>query len=92
MSLKSQQEHDKIAQLLKNYFGITLETREVSFKGWNWGVADFQGAWSYEALGSATEEFKQVKTLRSLCRTRLLSSFRLTKWPTLTLLDAQKFL
>lgn len=37
------EEHDKIAQLLKNYFGITLETRDVSFKGWNWGVADFQG-------------------------------------------------
>ena len=41
--LNIKQEHDKIAQLLKNYFGITLETRDVSFKGWNWGVADFQG-------------------------------------------------
>ncbi|KAJ3546917.1 hypothetical protein NMY22_g1851 [Coprinellus aureogranulatus] len=37
------EEHDKIAQLLKNHFGITLETQEVSFKGWNWGVADFRG-------------------------------------------------
>jgi structure-specific recognition protein 1 len=39
------QEHDKIAQLLKNHFGITLETQEAAFKGWNWGVADFRGAW-----------------------------------------------
>ncbi|KAJ2921601.1 hypothetical protein H1R20_g15492, partial [Candolleomyces eurysporus] len=37
------EEHDKLAQLLKNHFGITLETQEVSFRGWNWGVADFRG-------------------------------------------------
>ncbi|KAF6754868.1 chromatin binding protein [Ephemerocybe angulata] len=37
------EEHDKIASLLKNHFAITLETQEVSFKGWNWGVADFRG-------------------------------------------------
>ncbi|TEB20664.1 SSrecog-domain-containing protein [Coprinellus micaceus] len=37
------EEHDKIAQLLKNHFGITLETQEAAFKGWNWGVADFRG-------------------------------------------------
>jgi structure-specific recognition protein 1 len=29
--------------LLKNHFGKTLETKDVSFKGWNWGVTDFQG-------------------------------------------------
>ncbi|KAF8965979.1 structure-specific recognition protein-domain-containing protein [Flammula alnicola] len=39
----TREDHDKLATLLKNYFGITLETREVSFKGWNWGVTDFQG-------------------------------------------------
>lgn len=37
------QDHDKVAQLLKQHFSITLETKEVSFKGWNWGVTDFQG-------------------------------------------------
>ena len=37
------QDHDKLSTLLKNYFGVTLETIEVSFKGWNWGVADFHG-------------------------------------------------
>lgn len=32
---------------MKNHFSVTLETVEVSFKGWNWGVTDFQGqAWS----------------------------------------------
>ncbi|KAL4250538.1 FACT complex subunit POB3 [Abortiporus biennis] len=39
----SREDHDKMAQLLKQHFSITLETKEVSFKGWNWGVTDFQG-------------------------------------------------
>lgn len=38
------QDHDKLSHLLKQHFSITLETKEVSFKGWNWGVTDFQGA------------------------------------------------
>ncbi|KAF9468632.1 structure-specific recognition protein-domain-containing protein [Collybia nuda] len=37
------EDHDKIAALLKTHFGKTLETKDVSFKGWNWGVTDFQG-------------------------------------------------
>ncbi|KAI0736325.1 SSrecog-domain-containing protein [Fomitopsis betulina] len=39
----TREDHDKVAQLLKQHFSITLETKEVSFKGWNWGVTDFQG-------------------------------------------------
>ncbi|KAL1950368.1 hypothetical protein VTO73DRAFT_5492 [Trametes versicolor] len=37
------EDHDKLSHLLKQHFSITLETKEVSFKGWNWGVTDFQG-------------------------------------------------
>ncbi|TBU31771.1 SSrecog-domain-containing protein [Dichomitus squalens] len=37
------EDHDRLAHLLKQHFSITLETKEVSFKGWNWGVTDFQG-------------------------------------------------
>ncbi|KAF9255639.1 SSrecog-domain-containing protein [Marasmius fiardii PR-910] len=37
------EDHDKIASLLKNHFSVTLETREIAYKGWNWGVTDFQG-------------------------------------------------
>ncbi|KAG5719278.1 FACT complex subunit POB3 [Termitomyces sp. T112] len=37
------EDHDKVASLLKNHFGKTLETKEVSLKGWNWGTTDFQG-------------------------------------------------
>ncbi|KAH9936566.1 structure-specific recognition protein-domain-containing protein [Fomitopsis serialis] len=37
------EDHEKLAQLLKQHFSVTLETKEVSFKGWNWGVTDFQG-------------------------------------------------
>ncbi|GLB38229.1 putative component of the FACT complex, a general chromatin factor that acts to reorganize nucleosomes [Lyophyllum shimeji] len=39
----AREDHDKLASLLKNHFGKTLETKEVSFKGWNWGTTDFQG-------------------------------------------------
>ncbi|KZT67257.1 SSrecog-domain-containing protein [Daedalea quercina L-15889] len=39
----SREDHDKLAQLIKQHFSVTLETKEVSFKGWNWGVTDFQG-------------------------------------------------
>ncbi|KAF8628646.1 hypothetical protein AX15_003778 [Amanita polypyramis BW_CC] len=37
------EDHEKLLTLLKNHFGVTLESREVSFRGWNWGVTDFQG-------------------------------------------------
>ncbi|RPD62657.1 SSrecog-domain-containing protein [Lentinus tigrinus ALCF2SS1-7] len=37
------EDHDRLSHLLKQHFSITLETKEVSFKGWNWGVTDFQG-------------------------------------------------
>ncbi|GBE83057.1 SSrecog-domain-containing protein [Sparassis latifolia] len=39
----SREDHDKLAQLLRQHFSITLETKEVSLKGWNWGMTDFQG-------------------------------------------------
>jgi structure-specific recognition protein 1 len=37
------QDHDKIAGLFKQHFGVALETKDVTFKGWNWGQTDFQG-------------------------------------------------
>ena len=37
------QDHDKLASLLKQHYGIILENKEISFKGWNWGTTDFQG-------------------------------------------------
>ncbi|KAJ4482278.1 SSrecog-domain-containing protein [Lentinula aciculospora] len=37
------EDHDRMASLLKNHFVVTLETRETSLKGWNWGLTDFQG-------------------------------------------------
>ncbi|KAI9443184.1 SSrecog-domain-containing protein [Lactarius indigo] len=36
-------DHDKLASLLKQHFAITLETEDISFRGWNWGVTDFRG-------------------------------------------------
>ncbi|ESK95227.1 fact complex subunit pob3 [Moniliophthora roreri MCA 2997] len=39
----TREDHDRVAKLLKDHFSVTLETRETSLKGWNWGVTDFQG-------------------------------------------------
>ncbi|KAJ3552977.1 hypothetical protein NM688_g3870 [Phlebia brevispora] len=39
----AREDHDKLAHLLKQHFSIVLESKEVSVKGWNWGVTDFQG-------------------------------------------------
>ncbi|KAI0304455.1 structure-specific recognition protein-domain-containing protein [Multifurca ochricompacta] len=36
-------DHDKLASLLKQHFSVTLETEDISFRGWNWGVTDFRG-------------------------------------------------
>ncbi|KAH9042164.1 SSrecog-domain-containing protein [Lactarius pseudohatsudake] len=36
-------DHDKLAGLLKQHFAVTLETEDISFRGWNWGVTDFRG-------------------------------------------------
>lgn len=44
----SRDDHDKLASLLKQHFSIVLETKEVSVKGWNWGMTDFQGAFVYD--------------------------------------------
>lgn len=39
----STQDHDRLTQLLKQHFSIVLESKEISVRGWNWGVTDFQG-------------------------------------------------
>ncbi|EJC97814.1 SSrecog-domain-containing protein [Fomitiporia mediterranea MF3/22] len=36
-------DHDKLTGLMKQHYGIILENKEISFKGWNWGATDFQG-------------------------------------------------
>lgn len=48
----STKDHDKLASLLKQHFAITLEVKDISFKGWNWGVTDFQGVF-LTRLGSS---------------------------------------
>ncbi|OXB33370.1 FACT complex subunit POB3 [Cryptococcus neoformans] len=35
---------DKIKRTLQEYFNITLETRDTSLKGWNWGEAQVKGS------------------------------------------------
>jgi structure-specific recognition protein 1 len=35
---------DKISQIFTQSYEVTLETKDVIFKGWNWGATDFQGA------------------------------------------------
>lgn len=33
---------DKVKRTLDEYFGIKLEHRDISLKGWNWGKAEVQ--------------------------------------------------
>jgi structure-specific recognition protein 1 len=40
-------DQEKVAKLLKQLYSITLEVRDMTFKGWNWGATDFRGACSY---------------------------------------------
>ncbi|KAK0221698.1 structure-specific recognition protein-domain-containing protein [Armillaria fumosa] len=37
------EDHDKVEALMRKHFNITLENKEVSLRGWNWGMTDFQG-------------------------------------------------
>ena len=37
------QDHDKLVALFKQHFSVQLESKDVSFRGWNWGSTDFQG-------------------------------------------------
>ncbi|KAJ1540433.1 FACT complex subunit [Cladochytrium tenue] len=35
---------DLLADLMERYYGVTLEPKEVSLRGYNWGKADFRGS------------------------------------------------
>lgn len=37
------QEYEKLSQFVSKYYNTTLEKKDLSVKGWNWGVADFKG-------------------------------------------------
>lgn len=66
-----QQDHDKLAGVLKQHFGVTLEVKDVTFKGWNWGVTDIQGLLSrgiWNGLPSLT--FAQDRIWLFWCPTR----------------------
>ena len=36
-------QHEKVEKAMKEHFNVTLENREHSLKGWNWGKAKFEG-------------------------------------------------
>ncbi|KAF9456902.1 structure-specific recognition protein-domain-containing protein [Collybia nuda] len=38
------EDYDTISDLFEKHFEIALESRETTFKGWNWGATDFQGS------------------------------------------------
>ncbi|KAG8904601.1 FACT complex subunit [Tulasnella sp. 403] len=37
------EDHDKIASVVKQYYNLILEHKEIGVKGWNWGVTDVRG-------------------------------------------------
>ena len=44
------QDHDKLVPLFKQHFAVQLESKDVSFRGWNWGSTDFQGFFNHHNL------------------------------------------
>jgi len=36
-------DHERLSNLCKQYYNITIETKDTSVRGWNWGVAEVQG-------------------------------------------------
>ena len=37
------QEFEKLSEFIQKYYHATLTKRDMSLRGWNWGVADFVG-------------------------------------------------
>jgi len=37
------QEFEKLSDFIQKYYHATLTKRDMSLRGWNWGVADFVG-------------------------------------------------
>ena len=37
------QEFEKLSEFIQKYYHATLSKRDMSLRGWNWGVADFVG-------------------------------------------------
>jgi len=37
------QEFEKLSEFIEKYYHATLTKRDMSLRGWNWGVADFVG-------------------------------------------------
>ncbi|GAA5833091.1 hypothetical protein JCM3766R1_001389 [Sporobolomyces carnicolor] len=35
-------DHERLSNLCKQYYNITIETKDTSVRGWNWGVAEVQ--------------------------------------------------
>ncbi|MBW0486267.1 hypothetical protein O181_025982 [Austropuccinia psidii MF-1] len=38
------EDHDKLNNLFKQHFHVTLETKDLSLRGWNWGKVDVQSS------------------------------------------------
>ncbi|BGP20140.1 hypothetical protein JCM10213_000775 [Rhodosporidiobolus nylandii] len=36
------EDFDRLSNLCKQYYNITIETKDISVRGWNWGVAEVQ--------------------------------------------------
>lgn len=37
------QDQDSLGPLIKQHFDLNLESKELSWRGWNWGATDFRG-------------------------------------------------
>jgi len=37
------QEFEKLSEFIQKFYHTTLSKRDMSLRGWNWGIADFIG-------------------------------------------------
>ena len=87
------QDHDKLAGLLKQHFAITLETEDVSFRGWNWGVTDFRGtSFTFVMSNSSANVSNQATNLPSSTAIKLPLSYLCNMLPTQISLGAPRCL
>ncbi|KAF5131772.1 hypothetical protein DV495_001954 [Geotrichum candidum] len=75
-----QEEFNQLKTGLRNNFNVTLETREHSLRGWNWGKADFgRGEMTFNVAGKPAFElaYSDVSNSNLMGKTEVAVEFNL---------------
>ncbi|TIB84658.1 SSrecog-domain-containing protein [Wallemia mellicola] len=59
-------DYERLSKTVKEFYGVTLETREISFRGWNWGRTEYRGSdLSFQVSGRTMFEIPVQKIANS---------------------------